>query len=84
MKNKLLIKVYVPMLDVEYEIFIPANETVKKVIDLVFKSVQDLSGNLLPNDGAVILFDPDTSSVYQYNMIVRDTNIVNNKKLILL
>ena len=35
MKNKILIKLYVPFIDEIYELFIPTNESVKKVVDLV-------------------------------------------------
>ena len=84
MKNKILINVYVSTIDMNYEIFIPTNETIKKVLELIFKSVQELSSDILIADGNAILMDPDTSKVYQYNSIVRDTNIVNGKKIILI
>lgn len=83
MKNKVLINVYVPSIDYEYEVYVPVNETISKVIDLIVKSIQDISEVSLPNLSNYCLLDPDTSKVYDYGLIIRDTNIVNNKKVIL-
>ena len=84
MKNKILIRLYVPSLDFEYEIFIPANEIVKKVVNLIVKAVDELCDDALPSDTEYYLFDPDTSQVYADASLVRDTNMVNDKKVILM
>ena len=83
MKNKILIKLYVPYIDEIYEIFIPTNESVKKVVDLIVKSVYELSDETLNLDIKYYIMDPDTSSIYQESLIIRDSNIVNGKKLVL-
>jgi len=84
MKNKILIKLYVPTLDFEYEIFIPTNEIIKKVVDLIVKSVDELCDDALPDDTPYYLFDPETSQIYANASVVRDTNIINDKKIILI
>lgn len=83
MKNKVLVRVYVPSIDEEYEIYIPTNETIKKVLDLIVKSVYELSDSNLNQDDRHYILDPDTSSVYANDQIIRDTNIKNSKKIIL-
>ncbi len=83
MKNKVLVKVYVPNIDEEYEIYIPTNESVKKIIELIVKSVYELSDFSFDVDKSHYIFDPETSSLYMEDLIIRDTNINNNKKIIL-
>lgn len=84
MKNKLLIKLYVPAIDSEYEIFIPTNETIKKVVGLIIKCIEDLSDITLSSNSTYYLIDPELSAIYPNSAIIRDTNIVNDKKIILL
>ena len=83
MKNKILVKVYVPSIDEEYEVYIPVNETINKVLELILKSVSELSDDNLDLNQKHYLLDPDTSLTYDNSNIVRDTNIKNSKKLIL-
>lgn len=84
MKNKVLINVYVPSVDEEYEIYIPTNESISKVLDLILKSVYELSDSQLNMEDKHYLFDPSTSTTYDVATIVRDTNIKNSKKVILI
>lgn len=84
MKNKVLIKVYVPNIDEEYEIYIPTNETVNKVLDLIIKSIYELSDSNFNQDKKHYILDPDTAIVYASEQIIRDTNIKNSKKIVLI
>ena len=83
MKNKVLIKVYVPSIDEEYEIYIPTNESIKKVLELIVKSIYELSDSYLDISVNHYLLDPNTSNIYMNDQIIRDTDIKNSKKLIL-
>ena len=83
MKNKVLVKVYVSSIDEQYEIYIPTNETIKKVLELIVKSVYELSDANLDQESKHYILDPDTSIVYTNEQIIRDTNIKNSKKIIL-
>ena len=84
MKNKVLVNVYIPNIDENYEIYIPTNETVNKVLELILKSVYELSDSNFDIEKKHYLLDPDTSLVYDISLIIRDTNIKNDKKLILI
>lgn len=83
MKNKILINLYVPAIDYNYEIFIPTNETIKKVVDLIVKSINELVDDALSPNNQYYLLDPEISSIYAMASIVRETNIINDKKIIL-
>lgn len=84
MKNKVLVLIYVPSVSEEYEIYIPINETISKVLQLITKSVFELSDSNFDLDREHFLVDPETSNVYIQSQIVRETNIKNSKKIILI
>lgn len=67
----------------EYQIFIPVNERIIKIKELLINSLIDLSDNQLDKTKNYNLIDPDTGVIYDNNLIVRDTNIKNSKKIIL-
>ena len=83
MKNKILISVYVPTLDETYEVYIPSNETIKVILELISKTISDLSDSDFNPDDKHYLLDADTLSIYLKSQIVRDTNITNSKKIVL-
>jgi hypothetical protein len=83
MKNKVLIDLIVPDLMEEYELFIPVNERIFKVKQLIINSLKDLSDDKFQDTRKYNLMDPDTGEVYDNKMIVRDLNIYNSKKIIL-
>lgn len=84
MMNKVLITLLVPALTEDFEVYIPVNERIKKVKKLLLDAVHELSDGTLDKNITYSLIDPETGSVYSDNLIVRDTNIRNSKKIILL
>lgn len=83
MKNKVLVKIIIPYLMATYEMFIPVNERIVRVKDLIVRGVYDLSDQKLTLNKTYSLIDPDTGTIYDSRSIVRDTNIINSKKIIL-
>jgi len=83
MKNKFLIKLIVPTLMNEYEIFIPANERVSKVKELIINALIDLTDNKFDISKKYNLINPDTGEVYDNKKIIRELDINNSKKIIL-
>lgn len=83
MKNKILIKLIVPILMEEFEIFIPVNERISRVKELLVKSISDLSDSTFDVNKMYSLLDPDEGTIYDSRLPVRDTNIVNSKRVIL-
>lgn len=84
MKNKVLVSIYVTSIDDSYQIYIPTNESINKVLELIVKSVYELSDSNLDKDTKHYILDPDTGIVYTNDQIIRDTNIKNGKKIILI
>lgn len=67
----------------EYEIYIPVNERVSKIKELIINIIYELSDNVLLKDVPYSLIDPDTGHVYENSMIIRETDIRNTKRLVL-
>ena len=84
MKNKVLIKISVPELDHETDLFIPVNEVLWKVKTLIVMAISDISGGALNKEGHYSLINKETGQVYNLNSILIDTDIRNATELILI
>ena len=82
MKNKVLIKVSVPELDYETDIFVPVNEVLWKVKTLIVMAISDISGGALSKEGHYSLINKETGQVYNLNSILIDTDIRNSTEII--
>lgn len=77
--NKFLIDLYVLALDKHFELFIPIDEKVGNIVKLLDKSLLTMI-----NDKKFCLLNVYTSTVYNNNDIVRNTDIKNGTKIILM
>ncbi len=82
--NKVLIRLYVPMLGDFYDIFIPVNEIIWKINKLLVKSVSDLSNGSLPNNKNYVLVNMETGKIYGNNEIILNTDIRNASRIALI
>lgn len=84
MKNKVLIKLIIPEMDIDFDIFIPVNEIIWKLKKLILKSISDITS--MPIDGNVeyVLLNKDNCKVYSNNEIVINTDIRNGSELMLI
>ena len=82
--NKVLVKLYVPMLDETYDVFIPVNEIVWRIKKLLIKSVSDLSDINLDINKNYILINIETGTIYDDNNIIISTDIRNSTSLALI
>ena len=84
MKNKVLIKLWIPELDVDYDVFIPVNEVMWKVKILLLKSVEDILKISINNNIDYYLVNKDTCKIYDSNEIVLNTDIRNGSEILLI
>ena len=82
--NKVLIKLYVPMLNCVYDVFIPVNEVLWKINKLIVKSVNDLSDGNIPLNGNYSFVNVETGYIYKNNDIVINSDVRNVTKLMLI
>lgn len=82
MKNKVLIKLIIPELGTSYDVFIPVNELIWKVKELLLKVVCDLSEINFDKSRECILLNKTNCKIYNNNEIVINTDIRNGTELI--
>lgn len=83
MKNKVLINVYVPKLLETYNVYIPVNERVVRIKELLTNAIYDLSDSCFVKDQPHYLIDATTGNIYQDSQIIRESNIKNGMKIVL-
>ena len=78
--NKFLVNVYVLSLDNNYEVYLPANEKVGNITKLMNTTMFDS----INSESNCRLVNVDTGLLYNNNVLVRDTDIKNGSKLMLI
>lgn len=84
MENKVLVKLIVPELDSNFDVFIPVNEIIWKITKMLVKSVSELSNTGIDGNKTFMLINKITTRVYNSNEIVINTDIRNGTELILI
>ena len=84
MNNKILVKIISPQFNKSYDVFIPTNEYVYIVIELVIKIIKGLNESEQIPERDYMIINKNTGQVYDYKMIVRDTDIRNSTELFLI
>ena len=84
MNDKVLVKLFVPELDVNYDIYIPVNELVWKIKKMLVKAISEMSGGLLMVDREYALINKTTSVTYNNNSVIIGTDIRNATELLLI
>ena len=84
MKNKVLVKIVVPEIDAEFDIYIPVNELVWRVKKLVAKCISDLTADTFDFSKEYVFINPKTNQIYGENDVILNTDIRNCTSLILI
>lgn len=82
--EKILINVYVPIIEDSYDMFIPQHLKIFEVLELVKKAIAELSdGRFIPNDDNIIALRKD-GEILNINMSVYELGICNGSQLMLI
>ncbi len=84
MENKVLVKLLVPEIDEEYDLFLPINKKIGNIIDLLNKSIIELSSGTFEGNKYTELINSNTGEIYPINVLLKNTSIRNNTTLVLL
>jgi len=83
--NKYLITVIVPIVEFEYDIYIPNNKKIGTIKTLILESLSELSNNSFNKKiEEVRMIDRDTGNEFENNMYVKDSGIKNGSKIIII
>ncbi len=82
--NKVLVRLTVPDLDESYDVFIPINRKIGNVIELLNKSLNEMTKGTYVGNKKQNLYNKYTSSRYNNNLLVIETDIRNGTHIILI
>ena len=82
--DKTIIAVYVPMISKSYDMFIPRNVQMYDILELVKKTVYELSeGRFIPNDNTAIC-SKESGKILDINKSADELGIKNGSELMLI
>lgn len=84
MKNKILIELVVPILEKSYDVYIPVNRKVGNTIELLQKSISEMSGGYFKETSQTALYSSLTGDRYPIDIQIRATDIRNGSRVILM
>jgi len=82
--NKILIKIYVPTLERDFDIYIPINKKIGVVKTLIISIINEIVELNLEEKRSVMLYDKLTGESFDNSVYVKDSSIRNGTELILL
>lgn len=83
MNNKILVLVYVPLIEKEFDIYIPLNKKIGTVKKLIIDIVKENSDGLFIDDGTKNLYDKLNGELINEQQFVKNSKIINGSKLVL-
>lgn len=83
-QNKILLEVYVPSIEKEFDVFIPISKRVGTIKKMIEKGIYDLEADkyLIREDSN--LYSKETGYIYDVNLKVVDTDLKNGSRVILI
>ena len=85
MNNKVLVELLVPDAEEVYSVFLPINKKIGNIIVLLNKVIREKTNNPeLFKSNKNVLYNRETGERYAPNNILKDTNIRNGTKLIIM
>ena len=82
--NEILVKLYVPKLDEQYDIWMPLNKKIHTVIALLVQAVNEFTKGYYKPSKMPYLYDRTTAKPFDINLKVIETDIRNGTELILI
>ncbi len=83
--NKYLVTVIVPIIETEYEIYIPNNKKIGTIKTLLLESLNELVNHTFAKETKEVrMIDQDTGIELENNMYVKDSVLKNGSKIIIM
>lgn len=82
-KNKVFVKIIVPEIDSEYDVYLPVNKKMGNIINLLNKAICEMTNGELPISSDNIIYNRSTSERYSPDILLLNTNIRNGSVLVL-
>ena len=81
MNDRVNVLIVVPEIN---NVFLPINKKIGTIVGLLNKGISELSNNDFPIEPCCKLYNGETLELYNYNVLLYNTDIRNGTKLVLL
>lgn len=81
--NKILVQVYLPLIEEEYDMFIPINKRIGTIKQLFEKHLSEQNSSYVIKEDANF-YSRDTGIIYDVQLLVKDSDLKNGSRIILL
>ena len=82
--DKVLVKLYLPIIEAEYDVWIPVSKTIRDVIVLLSKGVNELKNGYYQPEEMPMLYNRETGKPYELDVSVQEANIKNGSELVMI
>lgn len=83
-KNKILIELEIPLIEKIYDLYIPINKKIGTVKRLIEESLVEITDNAYDIKPETNFYSKETGQVYDVNKTVRETDLKNGSRIILI
>lgn len=83
-KNKILIELEIPEVEAKYDLFIPINKKLGTIKNLIEEALTELTDNAYSPREDSNFYSKETGFIYDINKTVRDTDLKNGSRIILI
>ena len=82
-RNKILICLYIPLIEKSYDLFIPINKKIGTIKRLIEEGLSEITENDYIISTETNFYSKDTCKLYDVNQTVKDTDLKNGSRIIL-
>ncbi len=83
-KNKILIELEIPLIEKSYDLYIPINKTLGTIKQLIEEALVEITDNAYAAKPDTNFYSKETGEIYDINKTVRETNLKNGSRIILI
>lgn len=84
MKNKILVELEIPMIEKVYDLYIPVNKKIGTIKKLIEDALEEITDDSYKGSETTNFFSKETGMIYDVNQTVRDTDLKNGSRMILI
>lgn len=84
MNNKILVEIEIPSIEKKYDVFIPINKKIGTIKKLLEQALVELSDKAYEPVEDANFYSKEDGEMYNVNYTVRDTNLKNGSRIILI
>ncbi len=84
MNNKILVELEIPIIERNFDLNIPVNKKVGTIKRLIEEELVELTERAYVISEATNFYSKDTGDIYEVNKTVRDTDLKNGSRIILI